>query len=207
MRKYFMPRLLGLFCARYPGVDAELKVSTRAEVIARLEHNADDLCIMGHPPQGLNVVTEAFMDNELVVIARGDHALAGRRRVALARLVEEPFLMREAGSGTRLALEELLVERGLHARVRMEFASNEAIKQAVLGGLGVAVVSRHALAADAHDSGIVALDVAHFPLRRHWYVVHPAEKRHSVVAHEFLRFLRERGVTAHAPAVTEAPAT
>lgn len=197
--KYFMPRLLGVFCARYPGVDAELKVGTRAEVIARLEHNSDDLCVMGRPPQAMNVVAEAFLDNELVVIARDDHPLAGRRRIALGRLVEEPFLMREAGSGTRMALEALLAASDLQARTRMEFASNEAIKQAVLGGLGVAVVSRHALAADAHDSGITELDVAHFPLRRHWYVVHPAEKRLSVVAQEFLRFLREQAPSAESP--------
>lgn len=197
--KYFMPRLLGVFCARYPGVDAELKVGTRAEVIARLEHNADDLCVMGQPPQAMNVVAEAFLDNELVVIARDDHPLAGRRRIALGRLVEEPFLMREAGSGTRMALEALLAASDLQARTRMEFASNEAIKQAVLGGLGVAVVSRHALAADAHDSGITELDVAHFPLRRHWYVVHPAEKRLSVLAQEFLRFLREQAPSTGTP--------
>ena len=194
--KYFMPRLLGMFCTRFPGIDAEIRVGTRSEIITRLEHNADDLCIMGRPPQRSNMTIDAFMDNDLVLIARKDHALASQRRIPLAHVAQEPFLMREAGSGTRMALEELLAEHGLCVNARMEFASNEAIKQAVLGGLGVAIVSRHALAADVHDGGIVELDVRNFPLRHHWHVVYPAEKHLSVVAQAFRQFLHEQ---AHAP--------
>lgn len=194
--KYFMPRLLGEFCARHPGVDADIRVGTRAEIIERLEHNTDDLYVMGHPPQGMNVTIEAFMDNELVVIARSDHPLAAQHAITLQRLVAEPFLMRETGSGTRLALEKLLAEHGLQVHARMEFTSNEAIKQAVLGGLGVAVVSRHTLAGDAHDSGIVELEVSDFPLHRHWHVVYPAEKRQSVLAQAFLCFLCEQAPAA-----------
>lgn len=191
--KYFLPRLLGLFCARYPGIDAELKVGTRAEVVAQLERNSADLCIMTEPPADMNISAEAFMDNELVVIARDDHALTGQRQIALSRLVREPFLMREAGSGTRTAFEQLLAERKLQVRTRMEFASNETIKQAVLGGLGIAVVSRLSLTTDGRDGGIAILDVEFFPLRRRWHAVRPAGKRLSVIAREFLCFLHEQG--------------
>jgi DNA-binding transcriptional LysR family regulator len=187
--KYFIPRILGAFCERYPGVDASLKVTNREGVIARIEENADDLYVMGQPPEELNVKATPFMENELVVIARREHPLVGKKRVSLARLMDEPFLMREPTSGTRMALERLLAERGVHARTRMELGSNEAIKQGVLGGLGVAVLSRHSLALDASDSDIAVLDVAHFPIRRHWYAVYPAEKRLSVVANTFLDFL------------------
>ncbi len=187
--KYFIPRILGAFCERYPGVDAALKVTNREGVLARIEENADDLYVMGQPPEELNVKATPFMENELVVIARRDHPLVGKKRIPLARLAEEPFLMREPTSGTRMALERLLAERGIHARTRMELGSNEAIKQGVLGGLGIAVLSGHSLAFDASDSDIAVLDVAHFPIKRHWYVVHPAEKRLSVVAGTFLDFL------------------
>lgn len=191
--KYFIPRILGAFCERHPGVDASLKVTNREGVIARIEENADDLYVMGQPPEELNVRATPFMENDLVVIARRDHPLAGRKRVPLARLAEEPFLMREPTSGTRMALERLLAEHGVHARTRMELGSNEAIKQGVLGGLGVAVLSSHSLALDASDGDIAVLDVAHFPIRRHWYAVYPAEKRLSVVAATFLDFLLGSG--------------
>lgn len=187
--KYFIPRILGAFCERYPGVDASLKVTNREGVLARIEENADDLYVMGQPPEEMNVRATPFMENELVAIARRGHPLVGKKRVALARLAEEPFLMREPNSGTRMALERLLAERGVHARTRMELGSNEAIKQGVLGGLGIAVLSRHSLVFDASDSDIAVLDVAHFPIRRHWYAVYPSEKRLSVVAGTFLDFL------------------
>lgn len=199
--KYFIPRILGAFCERYPGVDVSLKVTNREGVIARIEENADDLYVMGQPPEELNVKATPFMENELVVIARRDHPLVGKKRVPLARLAEEPFLMREPTSGTRMALERLFAEHGVHARTRMELGSNEAIKQGVLGGLGVAVLSSHSLALDASDGDIAVLDAAHFPIKRHWYAVCPAEKRLSVVAGTFLDFLlgfaeRPRGARA-----------
>lgn len=187
--KYFIPRFLGAFCERYPGVDVALKVTNREGVLARLEGNADDLYVMGQPPEALNVTATPFMENELVAIARRDHPLAKKKRILLTRLAEEPFLMREPTSGTRMALERLLEERGVHVRTRMELGSNEAIKQAVLGGMGVAVLSRHSLVLETHNGEIATLDVQGFPIRRHWYAVHPADRRLSVVAGAFLDFL------------------
>ncbi len=187
--KYFTPRLLGPFCQRYPGIEVSLKVTNRERILARLADNEDDLYILGQPPVELDVHYEPFMENPIVVVAPLNHPLAGQKRIPLARLAEEPFLMREAGSGTRKALERLFTEHGLTPKVRMELGSNEAIKQAIVGGLGVSVLSRHTLALDASTGQLTILDVEHFPILRHWYAVYPAGKQPSVVAKTFLEYL------------------
>ncbi|HYD66772.1 LysR substrate-binding domain-containing protein [Azospirillum sp.] len=180
--EYFLPRLLGPFCAAYPGIDVELVVANREEVLERLRRGDDDLYVFGQPPDDMPVESAAFLENPLVVVAPDGHPLAGRppgTSVSLAEVLEHPLLMREKGSGTRIAVERLLAEHGLRPHIRMELGSTEAIKQAVLGGLGLAVVSRHALATSV---GLTELAVEGFPLLRHWYLVWPAGRRLSLAA-------------------------
>ena len=191
--KYFAPRLLGQFCQQYPGVEVALKVTNRERVLERLLDNLDDLYITGQPPEELDVECQPFLENPLVVLAPIGHPLAGKRRIALKRLAQEPFLMREPGSGTRQALERLLEKHGLKVNIRMELGSNEAIKQTIAAGLGVSVLSRHTLALDAASSQIAILDVEHFPIKRHWYVSWPKGKQLSVVARTFLGHLQNAG--------------
>jgi len=188
--KYFAPRLLGPFCNQYPGIDVSLKVSNRERLLERLGNNMDDLYILGQPPEGLEVISEPFLDNPLVVLAPNDHPLVGKRNIPLARLAEEPFIMREPGSGTRIAVERLFLEQGHAIKMRMELGSNEAIKQAIVGGLGLSVLSRHTLALDAATGQLATLDVEHFPIQRQWYAVHPSGKQLTVVAQTFLDYLR-----------------
>jgi len=189
--KYFAPRLLGPFCQQYPGIQVSLKVSNRERVLERLADNQDDLYILGQPPEELEAVAEPFLDNPLVVLAPASHPLAGKKKIPLARLAQEPFLLREPGSGTRKALERLFADHGLTIQVRMELGSNEAIKQAIVGGLGVSVLSRHTLALDAPMGQLAILDVAGFPIERQWYVVYPAGKQLSIVARTFLDYLKQ----------------
>ncbi|MEW6513027.1 MAG: LysR substrate-binding domain-containing protein [Pseudomonadota bacterium] len=187
--KYLIPRLLGEFCARYPGIEAALTVTNREKLLARLAANEDDLVVLGTPPENIDVVAMPIADNPLVVIARNDHPLAGTKPITLARLAKEPFIMREPGSGTRLAAERHFSERGLTLQIRMELGSNEAIKQAIAGGLGVSVLSSHTLALEG-DSGLLQpLNVKGFPLLRQWYVAYPAGKHLSSVAEAFLGHL------------------
>ncbi len=188
--KYFAPRLLGTFCQQYPGVDVSLIVSNRERVLERLSNNLDDLYILGQPPADADVVAEAFLENLLVVIAPANHALAKKKRIPLERLSREPFLLREPGSGTRMATERLFEERGFKLKMRMELGSNEAIKQAVIGGLGISVLSRHTLELDTPTKQFVVLDVQGFPIKRHWYFAYPAGKQLSVIARTFADHLR-----------------
>jgi LysR family transcriptional regulator, low CO2-responsive transcriptional regulator len=189
--KYFAPRLLGTFCQRYPGVDVSLKVSNRERVLERLANNQDDLYILGQPPMDADVVAEAFLENNLVVIAPANHPLANKKRIPLERLAREPFLLREPGSGTRIATERKFGESGLKLAMRMELGSNEAIKQAVIGGLGVSVLSRHTLELDTPARQFVVLNVQGFPIKRHWYFVYPSGKQLSVIARTFVDHLRQ----------------
>lgn len=187
--KYFVPRLLGGFCAAHPDIDISLEVLNRDGVVARLADNRDDLYIMSMPPAHLALERQAFLANPLVVIAPQGHALAGRRQIALSELAGERFILREPGSGTRLACDSHFAAAGFTPLVRLELGSNEAIKQAVAGGLGLAVLSRHALAAQLGEEQLTQLDVQGFPLLSNWWTLYPQGKRLSPVAQVFLTYL------------------
>lgn len=189
--KYFVPRLLGAFCERYPGIEVSLKVTNRERVLERLGENLDDLYILGQPPEHVDVQAEPFLENPLVVLAPHGHPLAAETGIPLPRLAEESFLVREPGSGTRLAAERFFAEHGLSLKIRMELGSNEAIKQAVAGGLGLAVLSAHTLALERNSDELAILDVAGFPIRRQWFAAYPADKRLTVVADAFMDFLKQ----------------
>jgi len=189
--KYFMPRVLGPFCAKYPGIDVAMEVINRDRLLERLARNEDDLYVMGIPPDDIDIVSRPLIDNPLVVVAPASHPLAKRRRLRFSELADQMFLMREEGSGTRIAVERLFEEKNTPLKVKMELGSNEAIKQAVAGGLGLSIMSRHAINTLAGSEAIVELNVQGFPLKRHWYVVTPGGKQLSVVATTFLEFLDE----------------
>lgn len=189
--EYFMPRLLGEFRQRHPRVEVALAVQNRAAVIERLKDNADDLYVMSSPPEQPPVRRQPFLANPLVALAPRAHPWVGRR-LTLADLAEEEFIQREAGSGTRLAVDSFLAERGVRLDARLELGSNEAIKQAVAGRLGLAILSRHALGPRPDESGVAVLDVAELPIPSRWHVVYPEGKQLSPLARAFLDFLNER---------------
>ena len=191
--KYVVPRLLGSFCRIHPGVEVAFEIGNRSAIIERLARNEDDLTVMGMPPRGMEIVSHPFAENPLVIVAPRGHALARGRRIPLSKLAGQPFLMREQGSGTRLAADRFLRERGMRLNVKMEIGSNEAIKQAVAGGLGLSILSLHALGPDAAPRSLAVLNVEGLPIRRHWYIVHPTGKRLSVVAQAFYAYLKTEG--------------
>ncbi|MBW4665538.1 MAG: LysR family transcriptional regulator [Chroococcus sp. CMT-3BRIN-NPC107] len=191
--KYFVPRLLGQFRHRYPGIKVALQVTNRKQVLDRLSENEDDLYILGQPPEGLDINLRPILENALVAIAPSDHPLAGEKNITLQRFAEEPFIIREAGSGTRMAVEQFFAENRCEINVEMEIGSNEAIKHAIVGGLGVSVLSRHVLALEGTKGPLTILDVEGFPIQRHWYIVYPASKQLSVVASTFLEYLLNEG--------------
>lgn len=186
--KYFVPRLLGSFCREHPNIEIALEVLNRDGVVARLRENRDDLYIMSMPPENLDLEKHAFLDNPLVLIAPEGHRLKGQR-LKLTDLSDERFILRERGSGTRLACDAHFARSAFVPAVRLELGSNEAIKQAVAGGLGLAVISRHALAARPANDQLTILEVAGFPLQSRWFTLYPRGKRLSPVAAVFLEHL------------------
>lgn len=189
--KYFMPRLLGPFCQHYPGIDVSLTVTNHERVIERLANNQDDLYVMSQIPDHIDIKAYPFLENPLVVVAPSDHPLVNEKQISLKRLVEEPFIMREPGSGTRSVFQNLLDSQSLAVKMRLELGSNEAIKQAVAGGLGLSVLSRHTLIPEEANTELSILDVEGFPISRQWYVVYLSGKQLSVVANTFLTYLQE----------------
>ena len=188
--KYFAPHLLAAFVDRHPGLEVSLHIHNRAGLLARLERNEDDLYIFANRPENREYVCQAILPNPMVVFARLDHPLAQRRAIPFARLAEEPFLMREPGSGTRLVAERAFDRAGIAPRIRMELSTNEAVKQAILAGLGVSILSRYTLGLDTELRDLAVLDVQDFPLAHHWYFVYPVGKQVSVVARSFMEFVR-----------------
>ena len=185
----FTPQLLAQFCRQHPGINVTLQVANRDAVLKQLADNSTDLAIMGQPPGNLDVVAEPFMDNPLVVIAAPDHPLAKLKRVKLVRLEGETFLSREQGSGTRGAMERIFTQHHIQPRISMEMETNEAIKQAVQAGMGLGILSLHSIELELEAKRLAVLNVEHFPLLRHWYVVHRSNKRLSGAALAFRNFL------------------
>lgn len=187
--EYFAPEVLGEFSKQYPGVSVALEVSNRDRVMERVNANEDDLYIIGQSnADSPDIVCYPFAPNPLVLIAPKDHPLMGQKDIPLARIAEEPLILREPGSGIRDATLTLLKQEGLEANVRMELGSNEAIKHAVVGGLGVSVLSLQTLALEGPEGPVGILDVQGFPIMRQWFLVHPKGKELSLVAQSFLEF-------------------
>ncbi len=191
--KYVIPRILGPFCQRYPGIDISLTVTNHQHMLDGFMTNQNDLYILSQPPDDLDVTVHPFLENPLVVLAAKDHPLAKEQNIALERIAQEPFIMREPGSGTRQEVQRIFEANHLSLKVKLDLGSNEAIKQAVAGGLGISVLSKHTLALDGPNSHVAILDVQQFPIRRHWYVMYPAGKQLSAIATAFHDYLLNEG--------------
>ena len=189
--KYFVPRLLGSFCQHYPGIDVALKVTNHQEIQQRMLDNKDDLYIVSNPHKDIDLKSQPFLNNPLVVVARKDHPLAHKSNLDIQELNDQPFIMREQGSGTRDAISQLFTEQGISVKVKLELGSNEAIKQAISGRLGISILSEHCLISERILGELTILDFQHFPIKRRWFVCHLAGKKLSVIAETFLNYLLE----------------
>ena len=214
---YFASKLLAIFGKQYPQTAICLDVTNRQGLLQQLSNNTVDLVIMGKPPDDMDLVSEPFMQNPLVIIATPEHPLAHRSHVALTKIVDESFVIREPGSGTRAAMERFFQQHSIQIATSLEMTSNEAIKQAVSAGLGLGIVSLHTLELELLAKRLAVLDVEGFPIARRWYVVHRQGKRLSPIAREFRDFLlreaaqlwpleKPSGPEAGIPTVPETPA-
>ena len=188
--KYFTPRLLAAFVQKHPKIEVSLQIHNRQGLIDRLARNADDLYIFCNPPTEQEVVCQPILANPMVAFARADHPLAGRKRIPFEEFAREPFLMREVGSGTRLIAWEAFDRHGVEPQVRMELSTNEAIKQAILAGLGVSILSRYTMGLDTEHRDLVVLDVEGLPIERHWQFCYPVGKQIPPAARAFMDFVR-----------------
>jgi DNA-binding transcriptional LysR family regulator len=183
--KYFMPRLIGQFCKKYPDIDISLEILNRDGVLMRMRENLDDLYIMSQPPTDMDLVDDIFLHNPLVPIAAYSHPLTKKTSVPLNSFLDQRFILREKGSGTRMTIDKYFKTQKFRPDIRMELGSNEAITEAVAGGLGIGVVSKHALHGHQKEHGVAIINVTGFPIMSHWHIVHPAKKHLPPVAIAF----------------------
>lgn len=191
--KYFLPQLLAQFHAEHPAIDVRLRLGNRDQLAAMIEASDVDLCIMGRPPRELPTRAEPFAMHPHVLVTAPAHPFARSEGVPAAALAREPFIVREPESGTRMALQEFLDDHRILPTFVMEMPSNEAIKQAVMAGMGVSLLSLHTLGLEWSTGLIATPNVEGLPVMRRWNVVHAAAKQLSPAAEAFRYFVLERG--------------
>lgn len=189
--QYFLPQLLVRFHAEHPAVDVRLRLGTRPELGAMMQAGEADLCVMGRAPRDLACRAEPFAAHPHVLVTAPEHRFARAEAVPVAALADEPFIVREAESGTRAALQEYLEEHRIQPTYVMEMPSNEAIKQAVMAGMGVSLLSLHTLALEWRSGLIAAPAVEGLPIVRRWNLVSLSGKHLSPAAEAFRYFMLE----------------
>jgi DNA-binding transcriptional LysR family regulator len=191
--KYIVPHILARFQAAHPAVAIHLRDGNRRQIAEALDKGDIELAVMGRPPEGADVAAEAFAEHPSVVVAAPDHRLAGKPALPRAALAGETFIVREEGSGTRQLMDQSFREAGIAVRIGMTSSSNETIKQAVMAGMGVALISQHTIGLELALGLVRILPVEGFPLMRSWYVAH-RRSMPLLPAHARLRaFLLEHG--------------
>jgi len=191
--KYFLPRAVADFARILPGVSVRLRIGNRDDIVAALRSYEIDLAVTGRPPQDFPIRRASIGAHPYLIVAPPEHPLAGGGPIPLAALDAEAFLMREEGSGTRTLAERLFAESGLIPSATIEMGSNESIKQAVMAGLGIAVISAHTVAVELASKRLVMLPVEGLPVVREWFVTRRREKRLLPAAQAFWDYLAANG--------------
>jgi DNA-binding transcriptional LysR family regulator len=186
---YLVPPLLGAFHAHYPGIQITLTVANRRSIEQALLNHQVDLAVISIIAHRERFVIEHLAPYELVIIAAPTHPLAGAMALTLNDLREETVLLRERGAGTRYDAELHFAQKAIKLHSRLEFDSIEVIKESVMAGLGIAILSRESVAQEVEHGDLVILPVEGFPLLRHWYIVHLKERRLSLAAAALRAFL------------------
>ncbi len=175
--KYFVPMVLAAFKQQHPEVKIQLQVGNRESIVSSLENLELDFVISGRPPTTFEVESQCIGPHPQVIIAAPNHALSHQKKVKLEDLSSEAFLLREPGSGTRQMADQLLTSAGMDPQSALEFGSNETIKQAVMAGLGIALISSHTVAAELKDNRLATLNIDGLPDDRFWFIVRNEKKR------------------------------
>ena len=189
---YVIPLALGAYKKLHPNLALSLEIGARETLQERVKRGVLDLAVLSLPIADPDLESTSFMDDELVMVVPAGHTLAGRSRLTLRDFTGESFLMREPGSGTRIAVEMASRRAGVSLQVGMELGSNGAIKHAVEAGLGVAVLSSHAIELERRGGGLVVVDIEGFPILRPWSIVHLRRRQLPSAVGQFIEFLRDR---------------
>ncbi|MEI8170404.1 MAG: LysR family transcriptional regulator [Rhodoferax sp.] len=191
--KYFIPMLLVRFNKQFQGIDIQLKIDNRENILGQLARNEADLVVMGRAPADLDCEATPFATNPLAIVAAPDHELVRRKKLPFTVLGDHRFVVREAGSGTRAAMERLFAEHQTPLKVVMEMPSNETIKQAVMAGMGMSFLSLRTVRHELASGHLALVDIEGLPQMGNWYITHLSHKKLSPAAKAFKAFLIEQG--------------
>ena len=185
-----VPYLIKTFSAQFPAIKVSVNVVNRATALARLEKNRDELTIMALVPSDRPLTVLPFLDNELIPVLSADFTLLEGKSMTLQRFLQQPLILREPGSGSRLAFEQHCIQSRLSYESSMEFGSNDAVKHAVVAGLGVAVMPKLSILPELKLRLLKTVPIKGFPLRRSWCLVHPRGKNLTAVPQAFLEHIQ-----------------
>jgi DNA-binding transcriptional LysR family regulator len=163
---YLLPSILGRFHRRYPAIKLSLEIGNTQQIVRQLHRLPLDLAFVEGPVRGDSVQVVDWRQDEVVIIAASDHPLAQGKSLTLAKVFDEPFIMREIGSGTREVFETYLEQTKYSIKIAMELGTNQAIKEAVIAGLGLGVVSIVTIKLELAAGVLTVLNVPNFPLQR-----------------------------------------
>ncbi|WP_321324923.1 LysR substrate-binding domain-containing protein [Thiomicrorhabdus sp.] len=190
--QYFVPKVIHEFTQAYPDVTVLLRVGNKETLLERISKNSDDFYLLGQPTEELNVESSQLAVNPLAFVANANHPLVGKK-LDISDLANEPFLMRETGSGIRAQIDKVFAEFEFQPHIKMVLGGNEAIRLGLLQNLGVTVASVPTLMEEIGQGKIKILDVKGFPINRHWYLAYPKGKVLSIAAEKMIELLKVEG--------------
>ena len=196
--QYFVPRLLGAFKQAHPQIHVALSVGNRHSILQRLEDNLDDFVVLSQPPKQSNMEVAPFFDDQLVIVAPPQHASQNHKMLKLRDLVKDTWLLRERGSGTRMMMERLFAEQGIAPHESMTIGNAESIKQMIMAGLGISMLSEQSVELEVANHLLTTLPVQHFPYRHPWYRVSHRNKHVSPLVEAFDHFVKSHPEVHHA---------
>lgn len=197
--KYFIPKLLGEFCVLHPNIEVAMHIDNLRTLRQRIQENADDLYVMSTLPPEPDLVAHPVLETPIRVYAPAGHRLARNRRISFAQLAEDHFVLREAGASTRRIVQAQSEAHGIALRVRMELASDEAVKQSVIAGLGIGLLPQTIVDAEGSDGALCPLDVVGFPIMQQWHLAYQRDKTLPKVATAFIEFVRGKSPGSTVP--------
>jgi DNA-binding transcriptional LysR family regulator len=195
--KYFILRLLGAFKKEHPNIHMQLYVKNRDQIIERLQQNSDDFVIMSQLPNNLKIDHQPFYEDKLVIAASPDHRYHREKILSLKNLQDEAWLIREQGSGTRMAMLNLFTKYNFTPWIEMEIDNNESIKQAIISNIGLSILSKQSIELEEKVGLIKILNIKEFPVMHEWYLVKCIGKNLSPIAQKFYDFVRLHPEVAH----------
>ncbi len=190
---YFAPRLIAEFKKYHPHIDIRIRIGNRQSIFKAFCNYEFDFLVVGRPPEDIAIVSQVIGEHPHIIVGAPDHPLVDQKNLKLKAMEEESFLVREEGSGTRLVMLKLFEEAGISPRIGMEVGNNESVKQAVMAGLGVALISAHTVAAEIKEGRLKAFDIEGLPVIRQWLVVRHSDIQLAPAADALFQFFVNSG--------------